>query len=105
MLDDIRIPEVGFADDVSTDDGWQAEGYVRSNNVLPERYFVQAIVYSSSGAVSVRQVPVAAATGAAQVSFPSFGSGISRVVLAVSAAAPATITPAHYTLSAVVLRS
>jgi hypothetical protein len=101
-LDDIRIPELGFADDVSSDNGWQAQGFIRSNNVLPETYIVQAVVYSASGGVTVRRIPVDAASGAGQTSIAGFGSGgsgVARVVLAVSAVAPATIIPATYQLT------
>jgi immune inhibitor A len=47
-VDDIRIPELSFADDVeSGDDGWAARGFVRSDNVVPEHFVVQLIEFGS----------------------------------------------------------
>jgi len=35
-LDDISIPELGYQDDVEGgSDGWLAEGFVRTNNLVP----------------------------------------------------------------------
>ncbi len=42
LIDDISIPEIGYSSDAETgDDGWQAEGWARIDNVLPQRYLVQ----------------------------------------------------------------
>jgi hypothetical protein len=99
-LDDIHIPALGFADDVSADNGWQAQGFIRSNNVLPEKYIVQAVIYPTSGAPSVVRIPVDAASGAAHDVIANFGGQVAHVTLAVSAVAPATILPASYHLAA-----
>jgi immune inhibitor A len=100
-VDNIQIPQLNFADNVSTDNGWQAQGWVRSTNTLPERYVLQAVVYpAGQGQPQVRQIPVDPATGAAQISFAGLGGTISHVTLAVSALAPATIVPAQYQLTA-----
>ena len=41
-LDDIRIPELGYAHDAEQgDDGWIGCGFVRIENVLPRRYLLQ----------------------------------------------------------------
>lgn len=43
FLDDIAVPELGFSDDAeSADVGWQAEGFVRIQNRLPQHYRVAA---------------------------------------------------------------
>ena len=45
-LDDISIPELGFADDAeSAQPGWDARGFVRSNNRLPQRFLLQLIEF------------------------------------------------------------
>lgn len=45
-LDDIAIPELGYYDDVESDGGgWQAQGFVRSNNTLPQRFLLQLIEF------------------------------------------------------------
>jgi len=100
-LDDIRIPELGFADTVATDGGWQAAGWLRSNNVLPEQYVLQAVVWTAGQAQpSVQRIAVDDATGTAHVTFADFGGRGTRVLLVLSALAPATIVPVTYHLSA-----
>ncbi|GAB4572483.1 MAG: hypothetical protein Kow0077_12040 [Anaerolineae bacterium] len=43
VLDDISIPEIGFFDDMEQLDGWQAEGWARITNELPQMFLVQAV--------------------------------------------------------------
>jgi immune inhibitor A len=44
LLDDIAIPAIGYFDDTEAgDDDWQAAGFARIDNVLPQRYVVQLI--------------------------------------------------------------
>jgi immune inhibitor A len=99
-LDNVQIPELGFTDDVSGDNGWQAQGFIRSNNVLPQRYIVQAVIYHASGAPSVQRMTIDAASGSGQMNLADFGGGTTRLSLAVSATAPSTVVPAQYSLSA-----
>jgi immune inhibitor A len=43
-IDDIRIPELGYWHDAeSGDDGWVAQGFVRCDNIVPQRYIVQLL--------------------------------------------------------------
>jgi hypothetical protein len=42
-LDDIEIPEIGYRDDAEADNGWDAKGFIRSSNVVRERYIVQVL--------------------------------------------------------------
>ena len=38
-MDDISIPEIGYSADFETDNaGWQAEGWARIQNILPQSY-------------------------------------------------------------------
>jgi hypothetical protein len=100
-VDALSIPQLHFSDNVSTDNGWKADGWIRSNNVLPEQYLVQAVVYTAGQATpNIVRVPVAAASGMGTATFPSFGGSVTRVLLAVSALAPTTMTPASYHLTA-----
>ncbi|HEX9057667.1 MAG TPA: hypothetical protein VF818_09055, partial [Ktedonobacterales bacterium] len=99
-LDDIQIPQLGFRDDAASDNGWQAEGFIRSPNLLPQQYVLQAVLFpQGSGQPSVTQILVDPRTGAASVAFAHFGS-FDHITLAVSALAPATIVPAQYQLTA-----
>lgn len=45
-VDDIRIPELGYDYDAEGDDGWEAEGFIRMENVLPQRWIVQVIEFA-----------------------------------------------------------
>ena len=100
-IDDLRIPQLGFADKVASDNGWQAQGWLRSNNVLPERWVLQAVVYSAGQSEpTIETIPVDSASGTARVAFAGFGGTLTRVELAVTAMAPATIVPAPYQLTA-----
>jgi len=39
LLDDIAVPEIGYTSDFENDaGGWEAEGWVRINNILPQTY-------------------------------------------------------------------
>jgi hypothetical protein len=99
-LDDIRIPAIGFADDVSSDNGWQADGYIRTQNVLPEQYVLQVVLYPQGGGTpSVQQIAVDARTGVGKVTLAGFGA-LDHVTLAVTALAPTTVVPAQYQLRA-----
>jgi len=42
-VDDISIPELGFSDGADSAGGWQAEGFLRIEKPLPQRFVVQLI--------------------------------------------------------------
>jgi immune inhibitor A len=93
----IRIPELGFQDNAAASSGWISEGFVHTQNVLPERYLVQAIVYSGSTfALQTMNVDLASAQGSLVIA--DFGKPVTRVVLIVAAYAPDTTLQAHYKL-------
>ena len=96
-LDQIRIPQLNFQDDLSTDNGWVSAGFVRSNNILPEHYLVQAIVYSGSR-VTVQTMKVDLATARGTLTVAHFGDQVTRVILVVAAYEPETTLQAHYQL-------
>jgi len=50
-IDDIAIPEIGFSDDAEQDNGWAANGFIRSSNVVKQRYVVQVIRSGATPAV------------------------------------------------------
>ncbi|MGH2501970.1 MAG: hypothetical protein ACRDID_05555, partial [Ktedonobacterales bacterium] len=62
-LDSLSIPAINFSDDASSGDGWTANGWVRSNNILPQSWIVQVAVYhSGSLAPTIQRVTVNSAT-------------------------------------------
>ncbi|MGQ9593714.1 MAG: hypothetical protein ACUVXH_04200 [Anaerolineae bacterium] len=97
LLDDIRIPELGFLDDAEAGDGgWLAEGFVRMDNLVPQRWLLRAVVEGSQE-TRVEVVPVSA-DGQAEWVLAGLPPSARRVVLVVSALAPATTEPASYRL-------
>lgn len=47
-IDDIRIPEINFSDDVENGaNGWQTTGWVRTNNQLDQRWQVRLVTYEN----------------------------------------------------------
>lgn len=96
-IDHVSIPEIHFQDALTTDNGWVSNGFIRSNNVLPERFNVQALLYHGSQ-FTVSTVPVDLATGQGLLTIPKFGADVTRVVLIVSAYAAETTQLAHYQL-------
>ena len=44
VVDDVSVPEVGFLDDAEGPAGWDAAGFVRFDNVLPQEYLVQLVL-------------------------------------------------------------
>jgi hypothetical protein len=54
-VDDIEIPGV-LTDDAETDGGWQAEGFIRSTNLVAQRYAVQLLRFTDKGATVDRRI-------------------------------------------------
>ena len=93
-IDDIAIPEIGYADDVeSGESGWQAAGFIRTDNILPQKYIVQVI--ESGSATRVVRVPLDA-QNRGSYTITGFGKNISRATLVVTAHAPTTTEPAQF---------
>lgn len=50
LLDDVRVPEIGYREDFENGEGdWEAAGFVRLNNRLPQTFRVQAIERGPNG--------------------------------------------------------
>jgi len=95
FIDDVEIPEINFFDDMEGGEGaWQSEGWILTNNVLQQRWLVQAIGRHSDGSVFVERVPVGAdGTGVLQLQDVSDREPL---ILAISALAPVTVETARY---------
>jgi len=49
VIDDIAIPEIGyFSDFEDGDDGWQGNGWLRMNNVVPQTYRLTLITFGDT---------------------------------------------------------
>lgn len=92
-VDDVRIPELGYSYDAEgSDDGWVAQGFVRTDNSLPQLFLVQLIRIGSQ--VSVEQVRLGEDQGGT-VSIDGTGD-TQKAVLVVSAVTPCTYDLASY---------
>jgi len=97
LLDDIRIPELGYQDDVELGDGdWQAEGFVRVDNVVPQRWLLWAVV-EGGRETHVERIPVGP-DGRAAWEPGDLPPTARRVVLVVSAVTPFTTEVSGYRL-------
>src|SRR6266545_6582896 len=91
LIDNIRIPELSYADGAEQGDGgWQAQGFVRTSGELPQTWALR-LIRVSGGATSVEHVP-ADAQGRATV---TLADG-ERATLAVIGTARFTTEPAGY---------
>ena len=93
-IDDIEIPEIGFRDDAeSSDSAWQAEGFTRIDNVLPQRFILQAIEYGKTPRVVPIQLDE---QNRATYTTQGLGKDVSRVVITISGSTPFTWEQADY---------
>lgn len=57
LLDDIKIQEVGYSTDFESDDGgWQADGWVRIRNVLPQEFVLALLTFEDQVRVDYIQL-------------------------------------------------
>jgi hypothetical protein len=96
-LDDISIPELGYLYDVEEGDGgWQAAGWVRVGDQVPQDYLVQVIEIGRETRIE-RIMLDEHMRG--RLTVPGLGRGVDRAVLVVSARAPATTEWTAYSYS------
>jgi hypothetical protein len=94
FIDDISVPELGFRDDAEAgDDGWQAEGFVRVDGDLAQRWELRLIREGSDGVTVEPLTPDASGVVRGQL-----GPG-ERGTLVVVAATPHTTERARYELT------
>jgi hypothetical protein len=93
LVDDIAVPEIGYAADFEADDGgWQAQGFIRHANVLPQRWVVQLILFGAEPTVERLELT---AEQIGEWTIPLEGS-TDRAIIAVSALAPVTTEVGSY---------
>jgi bacillopeptidase F (M6 metalloprotease family) len=54
-VDDITISGGVLNDDAESDNGWQANGFIRSTNAVSQRFLVQLLRFTASGATVDRR--------------------------------------------------
>lgn len=96
-LDDISIPEIDFFDDAESGPGiWQAEGFVRIDNILPQKFRVQILEIGDT--VQVHPLPLDE-TNYGTFTITGLGSTVERAIMMVTGTAPVTTEPANYQYS------
>jgi hypothetical protein len=97
LVDDIAIPEIGYFSDFEQDDGgWQAQGFARVQNELPQRFRL-SLITRRGGDITVTPVQLSADNSA---SLPLlFGEGVDEAILVVSGTTRYTRQPAAYRFS------
>ena len=94
-FDDISVPEIGFLDSGMGNEGWNAEGFLRTNNRVPQDYIVQVIEVGDE--TSVREMALDE-NNRGEMAISGL-EGLDDVVVGVAALAPKTIHEAGYTLA------
>ncbi|HSO27754.1 MAG TPA: hypothetical protein VLS48_06760 [Anaerolineales bacterium] len=96
LLDDIAISEIGYFSDFESDaGGWEADGFVRIQNVLPQTFRISVISFGDE--VTVDKYAV---SGANTLNIPlSLGGEVDEVVVVVSGTTRFTRQKAAYSYS------
>ncbi len=105
-VDDIAIPEVGYYHDAEDgDDEWVAEGFIRSDNTVPQGFIVQLIRLPKNmpDSVTVERLSLPQAAASAREGEWQSGSwmiqgleGVRKAILVIAAVAPSTTEVASY---------
>ena len=95
-LDDISIPELDYSDDAEEGNGgWQAQGWLRVGDQVPQDYVVQLITLGPETRVRVRQMALDE-QNRGRITIPRLGQRADEAVLVISALAPVTTEPTAY---------
>jgi hypothetical protein len=98
VVDDIRVPEIGYSDNAETDNAWNAQGFVRIGSTVPQRWFVALIENGTKP--TVRQITVGQA-GTGTLDIQGFGQGkaVRDATLVIAPLAPKTTETTGYTVT------
>ena len=97
-IDDVEVPEINYTEDFETGaGGWQPQGWLRTNNFVPQRYVVQLVSHGRDGNVTVSRLPVNE-DNTARWDIPL--SQLNKAILVVSPMALKTTEVARYNWSA-----
>ena len=92
LLDDVSIPAIGYASDFETDDGgWDAQGFARVTNLLPQTFKVSVIVMGKNTTVTTLDL---SKTNTASLDLSLKASD--QVIIVVSGTTPFTNQEAAY---------
>jgi immune inhibitor A len=92
-FDDLEVAQLGLIDDSESDDAWVAEGWLRVDAPLPQRWNLRLVRWLADG-VRVDPVPV----GADGDAVFALDAAPTRTVLVVAPTAPRTLEPSSFYL-------
>jgi immune inhibitor A len=96
LLDDVAIPEIGYSSDFENDTGgWQADGFARIRNVLPQVFHLALITKGDPTTVQIFELP---ADNTIDIPFQTTRS-TNDLILVVTGTTRFTHQQASYTLS------
>lgn len=98
-LDDFAVPELGWADDAESDGGWESDGFLRTDLVLPQDFAVQVVELQRDGQAVVREMSLDAAN-VGTLRLEGFGTRLQEAVVIVSPMTAPTRVPAKYSVAA-----
>jgi immune inhibitor A len=95
LIDDVSIPEINYSTDFENDDGgWQPNGWIRMDNILPQRFIVQKVTIGNDK-TTVERLLSPADGNSGEWTF-SVGGGVEKVVIVVSGVTDYTTEQAPY---------
>ena len=98
-VDDIVIPEINFVDGVENgENGWQAKGFVRVDNILPQKFIVQVVTKGAS--TQVLRMPLDT-LNRGKITIDGFGKDVARAELIINAFAPTTTESTRFEFAVV----
>jgi hypothetical protein len=93
-IDDIVIPEIGYSDDFGgPGHEWKTEGFIRTNNQVPQSFAVRTITFGDH--THVGTLPISE-DGLGKTVIHGLGGTATKAVIVVAAMAPKTTQPARY---------
>jgi len=98
LIDDLQIPAIGYATTFEDElAGWESEGWLLTDNLLPQRWLLQRLVLADDTLVRIEALPVDE-QGVATFTTPVLAKN-EAAILVVSALAPVTTEAAPYTIA------
>jgi hypothetical protein len=95
-IDDLRIPEIGYADNAESDNGWTPYGFIRIGSRIPQQWFVALIEKGSPN--RVREMAVTS-DGTGTLDLTGLGTTTREAILVIAPLAPKTTEQAAYTVT------
>lgn len=95
LIDNIAIPELGYKDDgESGEGGWEAAGWILTDNTVTQRWLVQVLEIGKNGDLTLQRM-VVGPDGRGQLTLSDLGA-LEEAILVISGLAPVTTEPAAY---------